>query len=322
MRKSMDLTNWEKAQRTIRQWESEDADVEVYNAERAGKRFIEDAKSRHLSTDTINKYKLLFAEMQIFFGNRELRHITVDDLSAYRSSWDVSPVTSLKKLERLRAFLKFCQARGWVRENRAQLLKTPKVDIMPTLPFTDQEWEKIRWATELYPTKGIYGEKAPPRVKAFVLTLRYTGLRIRDVVTLRKEHVVADEGKEAKIFLYQQKTGQAVYVPIPSHLFSALKATESGEYYFWSGLGNPKSGVGDWQRSLRTLFKLAGIKDGHAHRFRDTFSVSLLNAGVSLETVSILLGHSSVRTTERHYSPWVKSRQDHLESSVRKLWAS
>jgi hypothetical protein len=62
-----------------------------------------------------------------------------------------------------------------------------------------------------------------------------------------------------------------------------------GKYFFWSGNGLAKSTVADWHRSLGKAFKLAGIK-GHAHRFRDTFSVNLLQAGVPLETVSVLLG--------------------------------
>jgi hypothetical protein len=56
------------------------------------------------------------------------------------------------------------------------------------------------------------------------------------------------------------------------------------------------------------------IKGGHPHRFRDTFAVSLLLKGVSIEIVSKLLGHSSIKDTERHYSPWVKARQDQLET--------
>ncbi len=32
----------------------------------------------------------------------------------------------------------------------------------------------------------------------------------------------------------------------------------------------------------------------------------LLLAGVPLEQVSVLLGHQSIKVTERHYSPWVK----------------
>jgi len=37
---------------------------------------------------------------------------------------------------------------------------------------------------------------------------------------------------------------------------------------------------------------------------RDTFAVELLLAGVPIDQVSILLGHASVKTTERHYAPF------------------
>jgi len=48
--------------------------------------------------------------------------------------------------------------------------------------------------------------------------------------------------------------------------------------------------------------------------------VEWLNAGIPLEEVSRLLGHSSIRTTEKHYAPWVKSRQDRLDSLVVATW--
>ena len=48
--------------------------------------------------------------------------------------------------------------------------------------------------------------------------------------------------------------------------------------------------------------------------------MELLLAGVPLETLSILLGHSSVKITERHYRPWVKKLQKKLEEEVRKAW--
>ncbi len=89
----------------------------------------------------------------------------------------------------------------------------------------------------------------------------------------------------------------------------------------------PKSAVADWQRSFRRLFKLAGLEkpDGTVkrcfpHMLRDTFAVEMLLAGVPIDQVSMLLGHSSVKITEKHYSPWVKARQDQLAASVRNAW--
>jgi len=77
---------------------------------------------------------------------------------------------------------------------------------------------------------------------------------------------------------------------------------------------------GIWQRSLQGLFKLAKIEKGFAHRFRDTFSVFLLLAGVPIERVSILLGHSNIKVTQQHYNPWVRDRQLQLEADLQRAW--
>ena len=88
-----------------------------------------------------------------------------------------------------------------------------------------------------------------------------------------------------------------------------------------------KSAVADWQRSLRRLFEVAALKNGDGtlkrcfpHMFRDTFAVENLLAGVPIDQVSLLLGHKSVKITEKHYAPFVKARQEQLTASVRKAW--
>jgi integrase/recombinase XerD len=79
--------------------------------------------------------------------------------------------------------------------------------------------------------------------------------------------------------------------------------------------------------SFRKLFQIADIKDPNgtrkrcrSHMFRDTFAVELLLAGVPIDQVSVLLGHRSVKMTERHYLPWVKARQKQLTASVHRAW--
>ena len=39
-----------------------------------------------------------------------------------------------------------------------------------------------------------------------------------------------------------------------------------------------------------------------------------------MDRVSVLLGHSSIKVTEKHYSPWVRARQEQLEADVRRTW--
>ena len=41
-----------------------------------------------------------------------------------------------------------------------------------------------------------------------------------------------------------------------------------------------------------------------------------------MERVSVLLGHSSIKVTEKHYSPWVRARQEQLEADVRRNWGT
>ena len=54
------------------------------------------------------------------------------------------------------------------------------------------------------------------------------------------------------------------------------------------------------------------LRDSARDRLRDTFAVALLAQGVSIEDVCSLLGHGSIRTTERYYAPWDRRRRERL----------
>jgi integrase len=62
------------------------------------------------------------------------------------------------------------------------------------------------------------------------------------------------------------------------------------------------------------------LHNGHRHRFRDTLAAELPLNGTPIERVSALLGHASIKATERHYSPWVQARQVQLEADVARAW--
>jgi integrase/recombinase XerD len=155
------------------------------------------------------------------------------------------------------------------------------------------------------------------RLHALILLLRYSGLRIGDAVGCERNRLV-----DGRLRLYTQKTGTHIHVPLPDFVVAALREMPpmSERYWFWTGNGKLQTAVADWQGRLLSLASDARVSNLHAHRFRDSFAVALLLEGVPIERVSILLGHTSTRITERHYSPWVRERQEQAEADVRRTW--
>jgi site-specific recombinase XerD len=326
---SLDTRDSKKANEKLHEWESKEQVVErgapVTLAD-AWTSMLADLEARKLSNQTIRKYKLLQRQMKAYGDERGLSMLLqfdLDTLSKFRATWKDGPRTASKKLERLRAFFHFAHDRQWVESNPATRIKLPKVSIRPTMPLTRDEFVKVLTACDTLQLKSesSVAECNAQRLKTLVLLMRYSGMRVSDAVTLTTDRL---DGK--KLFLYTQKTGTPVYTVLPDSVLQALEATPRviSKNYFWSGRSKRESIAGLWEKRLKKLFDSAEVSKGQgkaiSHRFRDTFAVELLLAGVPIERVSILLGHQSVRVTERHYNPWVRSRQEQLEADVASAW--
>ena len=296
--------------------------------------YLADARSRGLREDTLSKLETIFKKQFFVWCQIEgltfIDEVDLDALLRFRTTWKDAPPSSQKKQNRMIGFFWQCQRRGYIKENPVLGLGKIKVVHVPTDYFPRDEFQKIIDATYIYgdPRGGFIDvEDTRTRLRALTLLMRWSGLRIRDAVTLEKTRLIGDD-----ILLYQAKTGTPVYVPLPPYVAEALRTLPPGpkpnpRYFFWSGNGKPKSAVADWQRAYRRLFEIADIRklDGepkrcHPHMFRDTFAVEMLLAGVPIDQVSILLGHASVKVTEKSYAPFVKARQIQLQQSVRNSW--
>jgi len=317
VRRSLDLRSWEAAVRLIREWEIH-RPSEVLTVQNACDRFLEDCQARKLSGGMQTKYRNVTLELGRKLGTLPLRSVTIDDIRRIRESWKLAPMTTQKRLEMVRSFFRFCVDSGWVEKNPSRAIKLSVVRFAPTLPFSDEEIERILWACEtvreIHPKIPAGTEK---KLKALILLMRYSGIRISDAVMMKRDRI-----KKGKLFVYTQKTGVPVWVPLPKEVLDALAGCDEGDgFYFRRGVGTVKTEITEWQQRLKLVYKIAGLPDGHSHRLRDTFAVALLTKGVPLQTVSVLLGHSSINTTERHYAPWVKARQIELERAVTATWA-
>jgi integrase len=323
----LDLRSWEAASELVRGWEASGqvgvVKPDVPTVAEAVEKFLHDlVHGQQRKAATLQKHRNLFNKRLLPWceakGYRLLKQLDVDAVREFRADWPDSPITAQKNLERLRAFFGFCQAARWLQDNPAKAVKAPKPgrvsDRVKT--FTSEELSRILDACDRYPQRNSFGHDNPARIRAFVLMLRYSGLRIGDCVGLRREHLDGD-----RLFLRTQKSGEPVYVPLPQTAADALRKITNCEYFFWTGRGLRKSAVADWQRSLKRVFTDAKVS-GNAHMFRHTFSTDLLARGVPIEDVAILLGHGMPAVTAKYYAHFVKARRERLEERVRQLWSS
>jgi integrase/recombinase XerD len=309
MRRSLKTGSWKRAEELKRSLLEGNAPTKLPSIELALDTFMAEQKARGVSEATQRKIGPLASTLRAFCTSHcltKLAELDLNHLRLFRASWKDSPISAVKKLERLRSMFNFFILSGWATSNPARLIKNPVVTDPPTLPFSDEEVQAI--------LKHAIG-----KWRVLALVLLHSGLRIGDAMKLKP-----DELQDGTLFLYMQKTRVPVRVPLPDFLVHELgQLPLTGGYYFWNRNGESKlaTATGNARRTFRKLFKAAGLKGhAHPHRLRDTFAVRLLRAGVPLQDVSILLGHSSVKITERHYAPWVQERQTRLEEMVRRTF--
>ncbi len=133
------------------------------------------------------------------------------------------------------------------------------------------------------------------------------GFRINEASTLKWADIDFGNGV---IYLYRTKVSNDDFIPMTPRLHTTLLNRQNsvdGEYVFPGRFGGHKTIQNN--RALEAAFKRAGITDISSHNMRKTFATRLLSRGAVITDVQHLLGHSSVKTTERAYAAFVKNER-------------
>ena len=138
-----------------------------------------------------------------------------------------------------------------------------------------------------------------PRDRAAILVMSGCGLRQGEARALTPGDIYADRIK------VKGKTGERL-VPASSDIVAALLAIGDGrrdsEPIFWGSYGRQPLGSAGFERLTQKAFELAGItgKRASPHILRHTFARICIVNGMDISTLRVLLGHSSIATTEKY----------------------
>lgn len=133
-----------------------------------------------------------------------------------------------------------------------------------------------------------------PILKRAALFSALTGLRHCDIQKLRWSEVQKD-GENYRLNFTQQKTKGVEYMPISEQAYSLCGEPQAPEKLVFEDLPDPS-----WiSKPLERWIKSAGITRRITfHCFRHTYATLQLAGGTDIYTVSKMLGHTNVRTTQ------------------------
>jgi site-specific recombinase XerD len=327
-RRKADTRSWTEAEQVKRDLEDQLTGKAVVpemsgtkDIRAAVKVFVDDKRVQGITADVVAKYKRELGRLASFCEGRGIytvQGLTRELLTGFATTWESSyPSSQTRSVvrTRCRGFLRYCYEAQWI--PRIPALPKITVDEAPTMPLDANEYTRLLDAADKFE-----GPAPAFHVRALVQLMRWSGLAIRDSLTLPTNRII-HAGTRYRVVTVRQKTGTDVSVVLPPNVAQEILAVAGTKYLFWDGESDI---VKSWTKYvIAPLFKAAKIERGGnmmSHRLRDTFAVDLLEKGIPMEDVSKLLGHRSIKTTERSYAKWVKGRQDRLDSLLEGIWAA
>ena len=308
-------------------------DAEAVTVESALERWLASIRNKHDNDNTYSKYRTVAKYIGLWArlkGLARLQDISADHLDAWKDSWTttakrpedrIGKTTAARRLEMVKRFTKYCLRMAWIGMDPAADFDAITPDLSETMPLLSGRYEAVIAATYQYDAQMRPDDRFGPELRAIIELMRWSGLRIGDALKVRR----ADFKGNRLTIKKSQKTKKPHAVIVPDHVIAALfnlakRPTIDLAYFFWSGKSLHKSLTSQWQRKLQRLNDYLSMIDDeghpmrfHSHQLRDTFAVEHLLAGTTMQDLSRMLTHRSIKVTEKYYAPWVPERQAALE---------
>jgi len=246
--------------------------------------------------------------MKAFFGNCCLKDITpfqIEKYKAHRLHQGVKPGTVNRELSVLKRVFNLAIDWNMAEENPVRRVK-----------FFQQPEPKERILSEGEERKLI--SASSEHLRPIIITALNTGMRLGEILSLKWRQINL---RKREIEVIKTKSGRKRVIPINDVLFeilNGLKREDEFVFIYRDSRTNRPRPVKSIRHSFTNACRRAEIKGLTFHDLRHTFASRLVEKGIDLITVKELLGHSSVKTTERYTHTLKKEKERAVETLIEK----
>jgi len=283
--------------------------------------FINDLRSKGRAESTVIAYSKDIEQLLNFFSEKgiiKIQDTTIEDLEAYKKHLqdnNYTPKSVSRKINSTRTFYKYLTSVGKLSDNPSDKLAHPKFETKPPRVLSEMEYRALRDVS-----------RSDTRLYSIIEILLQTGIRIGELASLTIDDVRTQDIDGKKLhYLYIAEYGSHDSRKVPLNK-SAKKAVDDyleirpdtdEETLFITKNGRPLL-VRNIRTTIDKAFERAGITNAKVNDLRNTFIAHHLANGVSLVTVSKLVGHKRLSTTEK-YLNLIDSKKPETEKSLKEL---
>ncbi|RKD12764.1 recombinase [Pelobium manganitolerans] len=285
------LGTTEKVRTILGVFEEHNSKVEALTGKEFAAGTLERYRTSFKHTADFIQWKYRVKDMDI----RKIDHQFITEYDFYlRTVRSCANNTAVKYIKNFGKIIRICLANGWITVN-PMLNYKPKVKKVDRVFLTAEELDALS-------NKEFRIERVAQVRDVFVFSC-YTGLAYADVKKLKKEEIIKGVDGHEWIYTHRQKTDVASRIPLLPPAKKILQKYEDHPKSIAEGTVLPVLSNQKMNAYLKEIADTCGIeKELTYHIARHTFAttVTLLN-DVPIETVSKMLGHSSIKMTQ-HYA--------------------
>ena len=256
-----------------------------------------------LSSNTIESYKLQLKKLETYLQKHKLGHSKLSDSQIIdfiksEAHKGISLATQSHLISVLKGFYKYLVSEGILESNPVSNLEFPKK--WKTLPHY-LSIQQVNALLNIPDSKTALGL----RDKAILELMYGAGLRISEVIQLKSNNIYLDDnfvrvlgkGNRERVIPLGIKAKQSMKIYL-NEIRCKLAKEKTTQCFFLNHRGQPLSRQGLWK-----IIKGYGKKLGIAsiltpHTLRHSFATHLVEKGADLRSIQMMLGHSSISTTE------------------------